>query len=189
MTLFWLSLCSNASLSTYLACLNGKPHQSPPFQWLSSHYQLLDEDFHNRFWSLSAPFQCTCPSLAHSEGVFHPIRHECTQENQSHPLPQTLWWNQRNLMSVRSFNSRMYSTMVSNISTCTRCGPQKGIEQFASPFMEETGLASTTTSTNATQHDTASLASGVLRTQWSNSWQTPCKYSLWHTYILMDFIA
>ena len=47
----------------------------------------------------------------------------------------------------------------------TWCGPQKGIEQFASPFMEETGLASTTTSTNATQHDTASLASGVLRTQ------------------------
>ena len=119
MTLFWLSLCSNASLSTYLACLNGKPHQSPPFQWLSSHYQLLDEDFHNRFWSLSAPFQCMCPSLAHSEGVFHPIRHECTQENQSHPLPQTLWWNQRNLMSVRSSNSRMYSTMVGIISTCT----------------------------------------------------------------------
>ena len=47
----------------------------------------------------------------------------------------------------------------------TQCGLQKGIEQFASPFVEETGLASTSTSTNATQCDTANSASGVLRTQ------------------------
>ena len=60
----------------------------------------------------------------------------------------------------------------------TRCRPQKGIEQFASLFMEETGLTSTSTSTNATQRDTTSSASSVLRTQQSNSQQTPCKYSL-----------
>ena len=98
-----------------------------PFLWLSSHYQPLDGDFHNRFWSLSVPLWCMRPSLARLEGVFHPVRHECIQENQSHPPPQTLWWNRRNLMLVRSSNSRTYSTMAGIIGTCTHGADHKRV--------------------------------------------------------------
>ena len=188
--MFWLSLCSNTLLSTYSACLNGRPHQSPPLPvtfislstagWGLSQQILKSVSASSMHASQSGSFRRSLPS--HQTWMY-------TRELKSPPPTDIVMeleeFNGGQVLQFQNvwYHGRYYRHMY------TWCGPQKGIEQFVSLFMEETGLASTSTSTNATQHDTASSASGVLRTQQSNSWQTPCKYSLWHTYLLMDFIA